>query len=138
MKITFKAKNGSCPEWVHDGTRYYLFEDYYGDGSWTLMSQKIGFLKKERFYGEGPHRIHPETLLERFFSGKENIRHERMRGLSVWYWNGKEFATDGESIAIAYESKYERPSFDTYLECLRDAKEYLSEQYDSRQLSLFD
>ena len=136
MKITFKAKNGSCPEWVHDGTRYYLFEDYYGDGSWTLMSQKIGFLKKERFYGEGPHRIHPETLLERFFSGKENIRHERMRG--PVYWNGKEFATDGESIAIAYESKYERPSFDTYLECLRDAKEYLSEQYDSRQLSLFD
>ena len=41
--------------------------------------------------------------------------------------------TDGETISIMYEPNYERPSFDTYLECLRDAKEYLSEKYNDGQ-----
>ena len=102
------------------------------------MSRKTGFLKKERFYGEGLHRIHPETLLERFFREKEHVRHERAGRFSFWFWDGKQFVTDGETIAIMYEKKYERPSFDTYMECLRDAKEYLFEKYDDRQLSLFD
>lgn len=138
MKITFKSKDGSCPEWVHDGITYYLFEDYDGDGTWTLMSQKIGFLKKDKFYGEGPNSIHPAAVLERFFKGKENVRYERRGRLSIWFWDGKEFATDGNSIVIIYQSAYERPSFGTYLECLRDAKEYLSKKYDDGQLSLFD
>ncbi len=136
MKIKFKAKNGFCPEWVHDGISYYLFEDY--DGTWTLMSQKVGVLKKDRFYGEGPKSIHPATVLERFFRGKENVQHERRGRLSLWFWDGKQFATDGKIIVMRYQSKYERPSFGTYLECLRDAKGYLSQKYDDKQLSLFD
>lgn len=136
MKITFKSKNGCCPEWEHDGIMYYLFEDYY-DGTWTLMSRKIGFLKKDKFYGKGLHRIHPELVLERFFKDKEHVRYEKRGKYHFWHWDGKQFATDGEIITVKFDSKYERPSFGTYLECLNDAKEYLSQKYDG-QLSLFD
>ena len=110
MKISFRAENGFCPKWEHEGMRYYLFEDYYGDGSWTLMSQKIGFLKKDRFYGEGLKRIHPGALLKRFFKEKKCARHERSGEFSFWIWNGKRFMTDGETISIMYEPNYERPS----------------------------
>ncbi len=58
--------------------------------------------------------------------------------MSLWFWDGKQFATDGKIIVMRYQSKYERPSFGTYLECLRDAKGYLSQKYDDKQLSLFD
>ena len=105
MKISFRTENGSCPKWEHEGLRYYLFEDYYGDGSWTLMSQKIGFLKKDRFYGEGPKRIHPRALLERFFKEK-SVRYERSGEYSFWIWNGRRFVTDGKTIMIMYEKKY--------------------------------
>lgn len=136
MKITFRSENGSCPKWEHDGTEYYLLEDY--DGTWSLMSQKIGFWEKNRFYGKGRKHIYPEALLARFFKGKKNVRFERNMNTSFWIWNGKRFATDGEKIAIMYEKEYERPSFGTYLECLKDAKKYLSEKYNDGQLSLFD
>ena len=136
MKIVFKAQNGFCPKWEHDGTIYYLFEDY--DGTWTLMSKKIGFLKKDKFYGKGTHRIHPGSLLKRFFKNKQHVRHEVDGKYSFYLWDGKRFVTDGETIAIMYIEQYERPSFDTYLECLHDAKEYLSKKYNDGQLSLFD
>lgn len=137
MKITFKSQNGCCPEWNHDGIKYYLFEDY--DGTWALMSQKIGFLRKDRFYGKGLNKISPVSLLKRFFKNKDNVRYEvKSGGYHFWHWKGKQFATNGEIITVKYESRYERLPFDTYLECLRDAKEYLAEKYKDGQLSLFD
>lgn len=131
MKIAFKRRDGHCPEWEYDGIRYYLFEDY--DGSWTLMSRKKGFLKKNRFYGSVLYRIHPQALLERFFRNKKFVKHEKKGRYSFWFWEGKQFATDGEIITVRYEDRYERPSFDSYWECLKDAKEYLSQKYDREQ-----
>lgn len=132
MKIAFKRRNGCCPGWEYDGIWYYLFEDY--DGSWTLMSRKKGFLKKDQFYGSWPHRIYPEALLRRFFRNKKSVKYEKKGRYSFWFWEGKQFATDGEIITVRYADRYERPSFDSYRECLKDAKEYLSQKYDREQV----
>lgn len=135
MKIVFNSKNGHCPKWEHDGIMNYLYEDYDG---WTLMSKKIGFMEKTRFYRseDGLHNVHPISLLNRFFKGKSNVRDEKSGHYHFYHWDGKLFSTDGNRITIQYESKYERPSFDTYLECLKDAKEYLQEKYSDEQLVL--
>lgn len=135
MKIVFKSENGFCPKWEHDGIMYYLYEDYDG---WTLMSKKIGFKEKTKFFKSenGLYSVHPISLLDRFFKRKSNVRYEKSGHYHFYYWDGKLFSTDGNRIAIQYESKYERPSFDTYLECLKDAKEYLQEKYADGQLVL--
>ena len=137
MKITFKSQNGCCPQWEHEGIRYYLYEDY--DGSWTLMSKRIGFKIKNRFCkGKYGQRISPYTLLDRFFRNKNNVREKSSFHYKFYYWKGIQFATDGKDITIQYESSYERPSFDNYLDCLADAKAYLEEKYEIKQMSLFD
>lgn len=136
MKIVFKSENGFCPMWEHNGIRYFLYEDY--DGSWTLKSKKLGYKKKSRFYrsDNGLHCVHPITLLERYFKRKSNVRYEKKGYYHFWYWQGKVFITNGIEIVIQYQEKYERPSFGTYLECLKDAKEYLQEKYSDGQLVL--
>lgn len=136
MKIVFKSEKGFCPMWEHNGIRYFLYEDY--DGSWTLKSQKLGYKRKSRFYASDDelHRVHPISLLERYFMSKSNVRYEKDGYYHFWYWQGKVFITNGTEIVIRYQENYERPSFDTYLECLKDAKEYLQEKYSDGQLVL--
>lgn len=134
MKIVFKSENGYCPSWTHDGILYYLYEDY--DGTWTLKSRKLGFVKKDRFYGKGIHRIYPSEILARYFKDKTDVKCERHGNYTFYFWKGKQYATDGNIITVKYRDKYERPSFDTYLDCLNDAKGYLSEKYSDGQMKL--
>jgi len=134
MRIAFHSENGCCPCWIHEGIMYYLYEDY--DGTWTLKSRRIGFVKKDRFYGKGIRKIHPSALLERYFKTKTGVKHERRGGYTFYFWEDKQYATDGQIITIKYQERYERPSFDTYLNCLNDAKEYLADKYSDGQMKL--
>lgn len=134
MKITFRSENGCCPSWTHDGIMYYLYEDY--DGTWTLKSRKLGFVKKDRFYGKSPHKIYPSALLKRYFKEKTDVKLEYRGKYTFYFWNGKQYATDGEIITVKYQEIFERPLFDSYLDCMRDAKEYLQDKYSYEQLSL--
>lgn len=134
MKITFKSENGYCPAWEHDGITYFLYEDY--DGTWTLKSRKHGFVAKTRFYKKGNFKVYPSALLHRYFKDKKNVKYERSGHYQFWYWSGMIYATNGEKIIIKYQAKFERPSFDNYLDCLRDAKEYLQEKYADGQMNL--
>jgi len=135
MKIAFQAKNGYCPEWTHDGVKYYLYEDSEG---WSLMSKKIGFLKKDRFYKKGIKRVYPSSLLKRFFKNKKNVKYKKHQNYEFYYWQGKQFATDGKDITVQYECNYERYTCASYMDCLKDAKQYLEEKYfGDGQMSLF-
>lgn len=131
MNIAFKSENGYCPSWKHDGITYFLYEDY--DGTWTLKSRKLGCVEKTRF-----KKVSPYAVLHRFFKNKKNVRYERKGYYDFWYWDGKIFGTDGEKIVVKYQDVFERPSFNSYLECLKDAKEYLQEKYADGQMSLFE
>ena len=135
MKITFNSKNGCCPSWTHNGVKYYLYEDEY-DGSWTLKSKRLGFVVKDRFYGTGIDRIYPTELLKRYFKTKDDVKCERRGSYTFYYWKDKMYATDGEIITVQYQERCERFPFDSYLECLRDAKKYLSEKYAEKQIRL--
>lgn len=100
------------------------------------QKQEVGVCKKDRFYGKGIHKIYPSALLARYFKGKEDVKCERSGNYTFYFWKGKQYATDGNIITVKYQDKYERPSFDTYLDCLNDAKEYLSEKYSDGQMKL--
>lgn len=132
MKITFKSENGHCPSWTHDGINYFIYEDY--DGTWTLKSKRLGFVKKDRFYGSGIHKIHPSSLLNRYFKKKTGVKYERKGHYEFYYWNGKQYATDGNIITVTHQVACERPYFSSYFECLKDAKEYLADKYADGQL----
>jgi len=136
MKIAFKSENGSCPKWEHDNIVYFLYEDT--DGTWTLKSQKKGCRRKTHFYKKGSFKVYPTELLKRFFKNKKNVKERHSDNYHFYYWNGMIFATDGKEISVHYVDIWERPSFNSYLECLHDAKEYLSQKYSDRQISLFD
>lgn len=102
------------------------------------MSRRRGFIKKDKFYRKGTFRVHPLTLLERYFEGKTDVKHVKDGRYHFYYWKDKQYATDGDVITVKYQEKYERPSFETYLECLSDAKQYLAKKYDDSQLSIED
>ena len=93
-------------------------------------------VKKDRFYGSGIHKIHPSFLLNRYFKNKTGVKYERFKQYEFYYWNGKQYATDGNIITVMYQYVYERPYFTSYLECLKDAKEYLLDKYADVQLEL--
>ncbi len=140
MNITFKSENGSCPKFIHNGTIFYLLEekDSFGEMSWVLKSKKIGFIEKT------PKKVCTYSLLKRFFKNKTYGVYNKpaykviQKGdYTFYYWHGKQIATDGRVITIQYESKYERPYFNSYAECLANAKEYISKTYMNEQLNLF-
>lgn len=119
MKVVFKSENGFSPKFTYNGTRFYLLEeeDIYGETNWALKSQKVGFSKKKV-------KVNPYRLLNKFFKNKK-FRLESRYHYRFYYYKGKVIATDGEIITIKWDSNYERPYFNSYIECLQDAKEYI-------------
>lgn len=133
MKITFKAENGCCPKFDYNGVRFYILEEenWCGKIAWVLKSKRIGFLEKR------PKKTNPfytYKVLARFFRNKKCTM-KNSGDFRFYFWQGKQIATDGRVITIQYESNYERPYFDNYVDCLADAKEYIIKTYMDEQLS---
>lgn len=132
-KVTFTKKNGFCPYYVLDNTKFYIQDKLISSDAttYTLMSKNLNHDVKQF-----PDVKQAVDYIKNQINGRP-FRYYNFEA-EMWETASKIFVLDSKGRLVIREKPTELSyPFDSYKECLLFAKKYISDLIKSIELSLF-
>ena len=128
--ITFHSKDGLCPYFICNGLKFFIQDEKDYSGNWVYNLQ-VKQIESEtiNFYNEKQVELYLKenhARLINYFQKK-----------SLYENSARSFVVKGNQVIKLGFIKQLTLNYDSYSECLKDAKEYIQENYFDKQLSLF-